>query len=59
MVGLGKARETVEKAADKITASAELTARAIGAAIGIAIVALLTALAALVLAVRGRAAARV
>ncbi|MGH3226716.1 MAG: hypothetical protein ACRDPY_49910 [Streptosporangiaceae bacterium] len=47
-LGLARARETVETAAAKVTASAELTARAIGAVAGLAIIALAIALLALV-----------
>lgn len=54
MVGLRKARETIDSAASKVTASAELTARAIGAIAGIALVALLVGLAALMVGMRAR-----
>ncbi len=48
MIGLKKARETVETAAVKVSASAEMIARSIGIAIGIATVALVIAFIALV-----------
>ena len=54
MVGLRKARETVESAASKVTASAETVAKSIGLAVGLAIVALCVALFAVVLSVKGR-----
>ena len=58
MMGLRKARETVEAAAEKVTSSAQQTARAIIAVAAVAAVALLTALAALLLGARARRLAR-
>jgi len=48
VMGLKRARETVESAATKVTASAETIAKSIGVALGIAVVALVVAFIALV-----------
>lgn len=52
--GLRAARETVESAAQTVTASAETIAKSIGVAIGIAVGAFLIACAAMLIAVQGR-----
>ena len=55
MVGLRKARETIDQAAVRVTASAETAARTIGLVGVIAVVALMVGLAAMVVAWRARA----
>lgn len=54
MIGLKKARETVEAAAANVTASAETASRAIVVAIGLAVGALLLACVAALIALSGR-----
>lgn len=54
MVGLKAARETVESAASKVTASAETIAKSIGVAIGMAVGAVLIACLAVIVALKAR-----
>ena len=52
VVGLKRAREVVEDSASKVTASAETIAKSIGVVAGIAVVALMVALVAVVVSTR-------